>query len=280
LEQEQTSKQQLVFQVKEAFYQVWLAEKSLEVVRASYDNLGRHSQKINEFYQAGKASKYETLRARVQRDMLKPQVITAQNKLKLIKLSLASLIGFPKSQPYSINIGAVDLPIDMKQQPQLDQALNAAYRDRPEMRQIKLSQEISRLRLKMAEAGTKPNVALIGKYQGQSMNYAPSDLLDDCYWTCTLNITGIFYDGSVTNSKIEGAWGNVELATINEVKLRDQICLEVEQAMQIREESLATIHANQANIDLAKETMELTQVRFEDGIATTMDIMDDSVKSI
>jgi outer membrane protein len=274
LENEQKSKEQLTFQVKEAFYQVWLAEQTVKVAQASYDNLEQHAQKTNDFYQAGKASKYENLRAQVQRDTLTPQVIAAQNNLKLVKLSLANLIGFSQSQPYSIITSAADLKIPAKQQPDLQQVLAAAYQDRPEMRQIKLSQDLSRLQLKLAEAGNKPSLALIGKYQGQSLSYSPGDWWDNRYWTCTLSINGNFYDGSVTASKIEGAQGNVELANIKEAKLRDQIRLEVEQAVQGYENSLATIRANQANIGLAKETLELTRVRFDAGMATIMDIID------
>jgi outer membrane protein len=115
LENEQKSKQQLVFKVKEAFYQVWLAKKTLEVVELSYDNLERHSQKVNDFFQVGKASKYETLRAKVQWDTLKPQVIAAENRLKLaqhkLKLFRIFWIKPPETGWFYFFISKIGLPI-------------------------------------------------------------------------------------------------------------------------------------------------------------------------
>jgi outer membrane protein len=49
---------------------------------------------------------------------------------------------------------------------------------------------------------------------------------------------------------------------------------DVEQSVQSIQESLEVIHANQSNINMAKESFELTQARFKEGMTTTMDIMD------
>jgi outer membrane protein len=274
LENQKKVQQQLTFRTKQAFYQVWLAEQMLRVAESAYENLQQHVDTINNYYKAGTVSKFEVLRAKVQRDSLKPPVIAAENNLKLAKLNLATLIGFPRNRQYGVSYDLEKLKIPETIPIQPDQALSAAYRNRPEMHQIKQTEDMSRLQLSLAEAEFKPSVVLVGQYQGASMDYSPSNWLNNKYWSCTINVTGNFFNGYSSTARVKGSKENIELMDISETKLRDTIRLEVEQSLQNIAESLECICANQSNIDLAKETMKLTQVRLKEGMATTMDIMD------
>jgi outer membrane protein len=274
MENERQTKQRVTFQVKEAFYQVWLTEQILKTAQSSYDNLVQHVEQMESFYQVGTVSKFELLRAKVQRDSLKPQVLTAQNDLKLAKLQMAILIGFSKEQNYSLVFEVDKLQIPEHVMINVDQVLDSAYQNRPEMRRIKQTEQISQYQKKIAEAGYKPTVSLVGAYQGASQDYEPGHWDDNKYWTLSLNISGNFFNGLATSAKVTGAQKSMELASIQESGLRDQIRLDVEQSMQNIQESLEVIHANQSNIDMAKETLELTQARFSEDMATTMDIMD------
>ncbi len=276
LENERQAKQQLVFHLKQAFYQVWLAEQSLKVAQSSFDNLEHHVTQVEGLYQEGTVSKFELLRAKVQRDSLKPQVIAAQNGLRLAKLSMAVLMGFPKERPYGVEYDSSKLQIPEQSNILMDQILDVASQNRPEMRQIRQVKEIRQYQIQLAKVGYKPNVALVGQYQGASQDYVLKHWVEgeNKLWTLTLSIGGNFFDGFATSAKVSEAKKAMELTGIQEAGLRDQIRLEVEQAVQNIQESLEVIHANQSNIHIAKYSLELTQARFEENIATTMDIMD------
>jgi outer membrane protein len=274
LENERQTKQQLTFQVKQAFYQVWLAEQILKTAQSSYDNLEQHVEQMDGFYQAGTVSKFELLRAKVQRDSLKPQVIAAQNDLKLAKLSMTILIGFSKEQEYAIAFDIDKLQIPERLTGKANQILDSAYQNRPEMRRIKQTQQMDQYQKNIAEAGYKPTVSLVGTYQGVSLDYLPEHWDDKKYWTLSLNISGNIFNGFATLAKVTGAKQNMELAAIQESGLRDQVKLDVEQSMQNIQESLEVIHANESNIDMARESLGMTEARFAEGMATTMDIMD------
>ncbi len=288
LEKERQTKQQLSFQVKQAFYRVWLAERMLKVAESSYDNLEHHVARIENSYKLGAVSRFEVLRAKVQRDSLKPKVIAAQNEQSLAKLSLALLMGFSKDRKYEVasDTGpfqapaeivpaekvAADFPAD--ETIRTEQILDSACQNRPEMRQMEQLKELGRYRKQLAEAGYKPGIFMVGQYQGGSLDYNPGHWNGNKMWTLTLNITGNIFDGFSTSAKVTGAQKNVELTAIQESGLRDQIKLEVEEAAQNIRESLEVIHANQSNIHMARESLEMTEGRFEQGLSTTMDIMD------
>lgn len=265
------AKQQLTYDVKQAYYQVWLAEKVVQVQEASYHNLDQHVNRVRIRYNAETASKLDLMRAQVQRDTLKPKVISAQNQLVLAKLQLATLIGYPKDQTYQVQAEASNLKIPDSVGISLTEILNAVEQGRPELRQIQRKMEINQILTAMEKAGYKPNAGLSIAYGGKNKDVTFEDWYDA--WTLTFSVGGKLYDGKI-NARIKQAKENVSLTEIQEANLRDQIRLEAEQSLQNLAVSIENIQANQASIDLAKEALRMTQIRVDNGMATTMDIMD------
>ncbi len=274
-EEERKVHQTLVYNVKAAYYQVWLAQQMVIVAEDSYENMGRHVERVRSFYDVGKASKFDLLRAEVQHENLKPAVIKAQNGAVLAKMNLTNLIGIEKNRKYSANIdlSALQLP----EQVGLDSGVlvEQAYQNRPELKKFEKLREMAKAQTAMAYAGYKPTVALVGTYQGSSMGeYDSGNWSGNKQWTVVLDIKGNFFDGFATPAKVGEAKANQKLVQIHEKSLRDGIDLDVEQSIQGLKESLETSHANEASIQLAKESLEMTEAKFEARMTTTIDIRD------
>jgi outer membrane protein TolC len=265
------AKQQLIYDVKQAYYNVWLAEKVVQVQEASYRNLDQHVNRVQIRYNAETASKLDLMRAKVQRDTLKPKVISAQNQLVLAKLQLATVIGYPKDQPYQVRCDVIQLEMPTSVTLSLTEILEQAVRNRPEIRQIRRKAEINRIVTAMEKAGYKPNAGLSVGYGGINKDVTFEDWYDA--WTLTFSVGGKLYDRKI-HAKIEQAKKEEELTEIQEANLQDMIRLEAEQSLQNLTVSIETTRANQASIDLAKEALRMTQIRVDNGMATTMDIMD------
>jgi len=92
-------------------------------------------------------------------------------------------------------------------------------------------------------------------------------------WSVTISVGGKLYDRKI-DAKIEQAKNKEDVSAIQETDLRDQIRLEAEQSLQNLTVSIETTRANQASIDLAREALRMTEIRVDNGMATTMDIMD------
>lgn len=265
------AKQQLIYDVKQAYYNVWLAEKVVQVQEASYRNLDQHVNRVQIRYNAETASKLDLMRAKVQRDTLKPKVISAQNQLVLAKLQLATVIGYPKDQPYQVRYDVAQLEMPASVILSLTEILDQADQNRPEIRQIQRKAEIGQIVTAMEKAGYKPNAGLSVGYGGINKDVTFEDWYDA--WTLTFSVGGKLYDRKI-HAKIEQAKKEEELTAIQEANLRDMIRLEAEQSLQNLTVSIETTRANQASIDLAKEALRMTQIRVDNGMATTMDIMD------
>lgn len=272
-ETERKTKEQLTFNVKQSYYQCWVAVQMLTVAQNSLDNMNHHVDQMNGFFQVGTVAKYDLLKAQVQRDSLKPAVIKAQNGLALAKLGLATLIGKDKDQNFTVQIDAAQIQVPEKNMIDLNAALADANKNRSEIRQIQQTAEINKLNTDMAKAGYKPSVVLSATY-GASRG---ADIIPESNkWGLNLSllVTGTLYNGGATQAKVNQTKGAEELTTIQEAALHDQIRTEVEQSLQGITEGIETVKYNKANIDLAKEGLRMAQARFDAGMGTTMDIMD------
>jgi outer membrane protein TolC len=272
LEVQRKTKQQLTYDVKSAYYQAWLAEKAVNVQQASYDNLIHHYQQVKVFFQAGTKSRYDLLQAEVNYQSVKPQLIQAQNNLVLAKLKLATIIGIDKDRQFDVGDEPSNIQLPEKAEFSLQSMLDQAYKDRPELHQLQIANEVDRVQTQMDTAGYKPKVNLTGAYTGSSTDYVPGNW--DKSWSLTLGITGNFFDGFKTSATVSKDKETEAKALIDESYQKDNIRLDVQQSIQSIGADLETIASSQANVTLNKENLRLTQTRFGAGMSTSMDIMD------
>ncbi|MGD9155543.1 MAG: TolC family protein [Bacillota bacterium] len=266
--------QQLAFEVKQAYYNLWLAEQIAQVQQASYQNMDRHVTRVAARYKNETASRLEVLRAKVQRDTLKPKVINAKNQIVLAKLKLATIMDYPQDKSYDVRYNAAELEMPEAVNRALEEVLDEAYQNRPELRQLQQMAEMKKILTAMEEASFKPNVAVNVGYGGTNKDISMDDWYDA--WSLTFSIGGKIYDRKV-QAKIEQAKGEAEVTAIQEADLRDQIRFDAQQSLQNLEVSIENTRANQGSIDLAKESLRMTAIKVDNGMATTMDLMDDQL---
>jgi outer membrane protein len=268
-EDERQAKQQLTYDVKAAFYQLWLANQKLIVAQAAYANMEKHYHNTEKKYQEGAVSPYDLLQAEVNWKKLKPDVISAQNSVKLRRLKLGVLIGVKSDSNFTIAADTIVKTVPEQTTVTVAKGLATAYQDRPEMRQKQNSLESAKLAVTIAKAGYYPTVAASGSYK------ATGDDPDwDKVWALKLDLSGTIFDGNETKAKVAAAEVAVKVAESSCVQLKDTIRLALESGLQTLEESTETVAAHQANIALTQNALKLTQYKLEEGLATTTDLMD------
>ena len=289
LEEQRKAKQQVTYNVKQAYYQVWLAKQMLEVTKSSFKNAERRFQQQKAFYDVGNASKVELLQAQVQWESLKPQVINAQNMMDAAVMNLSIFLGIERNRSFMVTVDLTKLQLPENENNSLGISMEDSFKNRPDLRQMKNTVEISKINTKMAHAGYKPILALTGSFMGNntfervplmSPPYPPNSFSEPWMknFTLSLNLAGVVFDGLATQSRIAEAKKNEELIAIRESSLRDQARVEIELAIQNLNANLASARASQATINLAKESLRLIQAKYDAGMATTMDITDAQLK--
>ena len=146
----------LVYQVKQAFYQLMLEQENVKYAEENLTHAFDFLNKAMEKYESGDVSKLEVLRAKVEAARAKNQKKVVLNKIKLARSRLNFVLARDKYQPIEIQ-GTLK-----KSFPRLDlkQLVNRAIQLRPEIKKAKLALEREKLNRTKAYLGYLPDLSL------------------------------------------------------------------------------------------------------------------------
>lgn len=128
---------EIVFQVKEAFYSVLLAEEMVKYAAQDLDLARDFLSKAEAKYEAGDVAKLEAVRARVEASKASTAVKLAENDVLLAKARLNYLLGRAKFDPLAVRgeLVRASPPVDR------ETLVERAVRLRPEMARVRAGLE-------------------------------------------------------------------------------------------------------------------------------------------
>jgi OMF family outer membrane factor len=108
-----------------------------------------------------------------------------------------------------------------------------------------------------------------------SENLRGSELSDlDSGWTLMLNASFNLFDWGAAKAKVTQAEANARGLGLRVKGMEDQLRLEVQQAYQALLEARERIPLAETSVKQAQENLEITKIRYEAGLATTVDVLD------
>ncbi len=125
----------LLFQVKQSFYNVLLAQQMVRISQEAYEVVAAYLKVSQALYNEGKMSNYDVSRVKVQLANQKTSLIKAQNNLKISVDSLLNVLGREPLLETKIvgELDDVEKPVK-----EYEEGLNQALSKRIEIRQLML----------------------------------------------------------------------------------------------------------------------------------------------
>jgi len=269
------SKQDLVFQIKQSFYQVLLAQEMVKVIDSSYDLMAKHSKQVKDLYREGYVSNLDLLQVEAKLSAIKPQQIQVHNGLELARLALKNVLNLPPDTQLEVKgeFGFEPGPI-----PELKEVINQALTNRPDLKGLSLRKEQTQSLVKIARAGYLPTVALFANYQwnmGQEM--PPNDTLwREGYQAGAMASINIF-DGFQTYGEMKAAKGQLEQVSYGEQALKSGVEIQVTAAYLNLASARESVDAEQKNVEAAQKNFEASQNRYRQGMVNHLDVLDAEV---
>jgi len=272
--QEQTTRQSVLFDATGAYYSVLFTRSAVEVMETALETARENLKQVQEFRAAGKSSDFDVLQAEVQAASYQPQVISARNNARLAESRLRTVIGLDPSVELVINDKLTYEPSDLTKQ-DIDNIFNLALTNRPEVRSIKLQKSMAQRQLSLARAAYSP--ALIFQtayqYQGQrnDLNFTGDDFNKSFNSSLSLSIP--IFNGLQTSAKVQQAKiGLHEVDDQREALVRG-IRMEVEGAYFTMQEAEEKVTAQIKLVEQAREAFRLAKLRYQEGASTQLEVM-------
>ncbi len=260
-------KNELEFEITRAFYGAILAEKLVELNRESQKRLEKLMEQTRTLYENGLASRLDLLRSEVQYSNMKPQIIEAENNLRMAQSSLSLLIG--RENLLILPEGGLEVE---KIDPELGETLRIALERRPEINLILLQKSVAGESITLARSAAYPQ---INASYNRSFEH-PDGMRDEWgdRWNIMLNVSLPLFRGFSTYSDTEKARSRLRQLEHNLEQLKESIRLEVENAYYELVKSEETIAALEKNVVQAGEAYSVASRRYSSGLLSSLEFMD------
>ncbi len=154
----------------------------------------------------------------------------------------------------------------------LDSLLLEASAHRPELQLSKDAEESARLQIDAARLSNPP-LLLANIAAGVKDGYPPNLTKPTLNWAGTVRFSYPILEGGLVDDKVAEAQANYVAAQAQTSDLRRQIESEVESAKADIDASQTKLSLTQIQIQQAQRTLEIANVRYQNGAATSLDYL-------
>jgi len=265
---ERQTKQEVIFEVKRAFYGCLLAIEFIKVSKEAVDLAQKHLSNVKNLYEVGMASQFDLLRAEVQLANLKPQLIRAKNNFESALLGLKTILGIDLNASIELNGELKYEPIE----PNLEECLEIALKNRPEIIQINYQEKIGEQILRLAKVYNFPTLSIVGNYNiwGNELSLDKEKWQD--FYNINLVLSIPIFSGFLTSAKIGQSKAFLKEIKLNKKALIEKIKLDVQQAILKIKEAKETLESQEKNVEQAQESVRIAELNYSEGLATSLDV--------
>ena len=252
------------------YYGVLQTIDTVKLSKESVERLSAHLQNVQAQYDVGVVAKVDVLRSQVELANAEQNLIKAQNAYDLAVADLNNIIGLPHGTELkvteSLQYSKYDNP--------MENCINFAMANRPELFQAETGVEAAKAAVKVAKSGFMPQVSASASNSWTAHTW-PADENEN--WGVGVNLSLNVFDSGVTAAKVRAADANLYKAEETYRQTKDSVQLDVRNNYLSLREAEKRIATSKVAVDSAEEDYRISQLRYQAGVGTNIDVMDAQV---
>jgi outer membrane protein TolC len=235
------------------------AQSQVDLAQALYDQAA-------DLQQHGVGTGIDTLRANVQLQNQKQRLIVARTSLDTSLFGLSRLLNVDPHRKIELadQVSFFDTPATP-----VDQTIERAYANRPELKQLTLQERQADIALRTAADERLPRVTVKGDWTQQGLT--PTTVIPSYTYQVAVDVP-IFTGGRI---QAERAQADLKIKQLKqqETDLRNRIALEVKTAIAQLESARGEVDVANQGVDLARQEVVQARDRFQAGVADNIEVV-------
>jgi len=267
--------QSTLYNIDQAYWLV-VSLKQKQLLANSYLNLVKKlNSDVQKMIKEGVATNADGLRVNVKVNEAEMQVTQVEDGLTLSKMLLCQLCGIPMSDNITLaDENSDSLNIDMSQQTDNVADKDAASNNRPELRMLQNSIEISEQATRLVRAAYLPHVLLTGGYLVSNPNvYNSFERKFAGTWNVGVIVQVPVWNWFESSYKIRASKAATCMAQMELCDTKEKIDLQITQSQFKVKEAHKKLNMARKNIKSAEENLRCANLGFREGIMETTDVM-------
>jgi outer membrane protein TolC len=264
--------QDVVQEVKIAYFNVLRAQKINDATKQSVEMLKAHRDVAENYFQVGMIPKNDLLHAEVELANGKQAFIISQNNLALAKFNFNTVLRRDLFAPVEL----VDILNYNPLNRSFENCLSIARKERPELKISSLKAAQAEKLVRVAQSDYLPSINMVGNYSrfGDDPSVSGSDYKDMESWYVMAVASWNFWEWGKTKFRVDSSKARENQAIESAKNLNDKIALEVTNAYLKLLEAENQIIVAQKVIEQAEENFRISEERYKERIATSTEVLE------
>jgi outer membrane protein len=267
--------QDIVFQVKVAYYNVLEKRRLIDVATESVKSFKQHLDRAKLYLKAGVRTKIDVINAEVELSNANMSLLRAQYNLKTARVILVQVLGIkPNQGRYALSSDHVQLDTILDSMPPvpdtLDNLINEAMEQRPDILQLNRLTEAAKANLKRVKGDYWPSITAEAKYNDYDTDLS---LYKDS-WEVGAVATWDLFSGLHTKGAVVEAQGRLleNNALLQDLQLA--VVREVTESYLRSDENRESVQIALQTLELARENVLLAEKRYQSGANDVIEFND------
>lgn len=278
-ESARASKITLTNEVKKAYYNILLAEKSLGVLMQSKQNLEQTVKETGDMLDAELVSEYELLSAQVQLSNLQPSIVQTENAIAVAKRLLKMYLYLPED----IEITVVGDLADFESEAiSMLSSIEPDLSGNTDILQLDIQERLLEQQMRVLKTNRMPTLAAFGSLQflGRdriSFGVAEGGSLDKSFETFTPVAVGVqlsipIFAGGTNIQKERQLSNSIKQLQLQRSYLAESVDVEAKSIISDIVTARAQMIDNERTVSLAEKGYDITRTRYAAGIGTILEL--------
>jgi outer membrane protein TolC len=260
-----TTREDVAFDAKVAFYNVLRAENALEFQQRNVGQRESLLRQAQAFYETGVRAKIDFVRAEANLYDSRALLGQARNDLRVARITLLQRIGLDISSAFILR-GEFDESVLPGT---LEEWIDEAQRNRPELRALLEKERSAQEALRLARAGYRPRLE-----GGAGYGYAADEYPLQQNYTVSVTLSQPVFSGFLTREQVKEAEAALSSVRHEITEARRRVRLEVERSAYGVQEARERLEARRKQREAAAENLRLATARYEVGAGDIIEMTD------
>lgn len=266
-------RQNVVYAIDQAYWQVVslkhkkrLAESYLEVIK-------KLNSDVEKMIQEGVATRSDGLSVSVKVNEAEMTLQKVNDGLTLSKMLLCQMIGLPMNEQVTLADEDAESLAVVELQPQAD--VEQAFNNRPELKMLETSVEMTRQATNILKAGNLPQLALMGGYAVSNPNVLNGfEKKFGGFWNVGVLLRVPIWNWGDVKYKVRAAKGATAIANLELEEAREKIELQLNQTNFKVNEAYKRLALAKSSISRAEENLRTANLGFREGVISPTVVME------
>jgi outer membrane protein TolC len=266
-----TAVQETVYAAQRGYYTVLLDQQLYAISEDAVKSAKAHLSDVNQKHTVGVASNYDVLRAEVELSNFTAQFIQSRNAINISRANLLKIMGVSQDSKFVLGDELVYSPFSIT----MEQAVAAAYRNRPDLFSRELDIRQQKELLTIAKSTYYPMVSAYYKdYLTKPNSHDPMKLGWDSGWNYGLTASWSLFDGFAREGGVISQKARLKQSQIDLVDTEETALFELTKATLSIEDAAEFVDSQKLNLSRAAEGLRLVEAGYRQGTNTQVEVVD------